>query len=302
MEREVEARALAAARAVAAEHGVACDGAEVLSAGSNVLVHLRPSPVVARVMTGTVVLHDDPERWLRREVGVTEFLAPTGLAVRPSPLIASGPFERDGLWMTFTEFVEGGSIGFEVSGEDGSWSPGGDGRSGEAVAVPAGDGAEWLGRALRELHEALAPYDGDLAGFADLHDDIERLRLALRPSPELSAERIDSLGERLATLRQSVFATSLPVQALHGDASVGNLLRTSGGLIWNDFEDTFLGPVHWDVTGYLMSLKWLRVDEDFVDRTLDAYGGLDREELALFRAAHELYDEIWSAYDAQRRG
>ena len=63
----IEERALAAARAVAAEHGVACEGAEVLSAGSNVLVHLRPSPLVARVMTGTVVLHDDPERWLRRE-------------------------------------------------------------------------------------------------------------------------------------------------------------------------------------------------------------------------------------------
>jgi hypothetical protein len=82
METTIEERSLAAARAVAGEHGVSCEEAEVLSAGSNVLVHLRPSPVVARVMTGTVVLHDDPERWLSREVGVTEFLAPTGLAVR----------------------------------------------------------------------------------------------------------------------------------------------------------------------------------------------------------------------------
>lgn len=201
MEAKIEQRALAAARAVAAEHGVACEGAEVLSAGSNVLVHLRPSSVVARVMTGTVVLHDDPERWLRREVGVTEFLAPTGLAVRPSRLIAPGPFERDGLWMTFTEFVEhGGAVGLKRAGGDG-------GRSDEADGVSADD-AERFGGALRELHDALAPYDGDLAGFADLHGDIDRLRRALRPSPELSAERIDSLGERLGALGETVFATS----------------------------------------------------------------------------------------------
>jgi aminoglycoside phosphotransferase (APT) family kinase protein len=279
-EGELEERALAAAREVAAEHGVACEDAEVLSAGSNVLVHLRPSPVVARVMTGTVVLHDDPERWLRREVGVTEFLAPTGLAVRPSPLIAAGPFERDGMWMTFVELVEG----------RGHYEP-----------LGSGDDAETFGRALRELHEALAPYDGDLAGFADVGRDIERLREALRPSAELSAERIDSLGERLVALRETLFAASLPAQALHGDASIGNLLRTRGGFLWNDFEDTFRGPVQWDVAGYLMSLKWLGVDDAFVDRALDAYGGLDREALASFTAGHELYDEIWAAYDAQRR-
>jgi hypothetical protein len=279
METTIEERALAAARAVAAEHGVACKEAEVLSAGSNVLVHLRPSPVVARVMTGTVVLHDDPERWLRREVGVTQFLAPTGLAVRPSPLIAPGPFERDGLWMTFVELVVG---------------------RGRHEQLGPKDHAERFGRALRELHEALAPYDGDLAGFADLGRDIERLRRALRPSAELSAERIDSLGERLAALRETLFGAPLAVQALHGDASVGNLLRTPGGLLWNDFEDTFRGPVQWDVSGYMISLEWRGADDAFVDRALDAYGGLDRAALAPFTAGHHLYDEIWKAYDAQR--
>ena len=280
METTIEERELAAARAVAGEHGVSCEEAEVLSAGSNVLVHLRPSPVVARVMTGTVVLHDDPERWLRRDVAVTEFLAPTGLAVRPSPLIAPGPIERDGLWMTFVEFVDG---------------------RGHHERLGPGDDAERFGRALRELHDALAPYDGDLAGFADLGRDIERLRRALRPSAELSAERVDSLGERLAVFRESLFAASTPAQALHGDASIGNLLRTPGGLLWNDFEDTFRGPVEWDVSGYLISLEWRGADDAFVDRALDAYGGLDREELAPFTAGHQLYDEIWKAYDAQRR-
>lgn len=279
-ERVEEDRALVAARAVAAAHGVRCEYAEVLSAGSNVLVHLRPSPVVARVMTGTVVLHDEPERWLRREVGVTEFLAPTGLAVRPSPLIAAGPFKHDGLWMTFVELVEG---------------------RGHHEPLGSGDDAERFGGALRELHEALAPYDGDLAGFAHLGRDIDRLRRALRPSAELSAERIDSLGERLEALRETLFAASLPAQAIHGDASVGNLLRIPTGFLWNDFEDTFRGPVQWDVAGYLISLERRGADDAFVERALDAYGGLDRERLSPFTAGHQLYDEIWSAYDAQRR-
>jgi hypothetical protein len=80
-----EQRALNAARAVAAAHGIAGEQAVVVHSGSNVLVHMRPAPIVARVMIGTVVLHDDPRRWLEREVSVLAFLAPSGLAVAPSP-------------------------------------------------------------------------------------------------------------------------------------------------------------------------------------------------------------------------
>ena len=98
--------ALAAAQAVAREHGVACDEAERISAGSNVLVHLKPAPVVARVMTGTAVLHDDAEQWLAREVAVGAFLAErTDLVVPPSDILPPGPHEQDGLWMTLWKFV-----------------------------------------------------------------------------------------------------------------------------------------------------------------------------------------------------
>ncbi|HTX07650.1 MAG TPA: hypothetical protein VME22_03505 [Solirubrobacteraceae bacterium] len=58
----VEHRALTAACTVAAARGLPRSEAAVVYSGSNVLVHLRPSPVIARVMSGTVVLHDDPRR------------------------------------------------------------------------------------------------------------------------------------------------------------------------------------------------------------------------------------------------
>src|SRR3954453_8167520 len=97
---------VAAAQAVAREHGVACEEAVLLAAGSNVLVHLRPAPVVARVMTGTALLHDDVERWLAREVAVGTFVAEqSDLGGPPSDLPPPGPHERDGLWMTLWRFV-----------------------------------------------------------------------------------------------------------------------------------------------------------------------------------------------------
>jgi len=267
-------RALAAACTVARQQGIPCEEAVVAHAGSNVMVHLAPSPVVARVMTGTVALHDDPGRWLSREVAVLEFLAPTGLAIAPSPSVAPGPYEADGLWMTLWARVE-------VEGPT------------------AADDPAWLGRSLRELHEALSGFPGELAGLPDLQRDIERLRLQLRPSATLSAEKIESLGERLEALGDSVFGLSLPAQALHGDATLTNLLSTSDGLVWNDFEDTFRGPIEWDLAGYAMSLEYSGADADSIQRALDAYGWGDRRELDAFTAAHELYDEIWQLYSAR---
>jgi Ser/Thr protein kinase RdoA (MazF antagonist) len=164
------------------------------------------------------------------------------------------------------------------------------------------DGAERLGRTLRDLHDELAAFSGDLPGLVDLRDDVERLHRQLRPTATLSTQKIDSLRERLLSLGDSVFDATLPAQALHGDASLANLLCTTAGrLVWNDFEDTFRGPVHWDVAGYVISLERQGADPAFVASALRAYGWGDARELAPFTAAHDVYDEIWRLYDIQRR-
>jgi Ser/Thr protein kinase RdoA (MazF antagonist) len=239
------------------------------------MVHLRPSPVVARVMTGTVALHGDPQRWLGHEVVVQSFLARAGMAVAPSPSIDPGPYERDGLWMTFWALLD------------------------RPRSADLREGAELLGQALRALHEELCGFSGELPGFRDLRDDIERLRRQLRPRPGVDAERIDALGGRLRALKATVFEAEWPVQALHGDATVYNLLRTPDGLVWSDFEDTFRGPVHWDVIGFAMSLEFSGADAAFVGRMLAAYGWEDERELQPFRQAQEVYDEVWQLYRAQ---
>ena len=221
---------MGAAGAVAAAYGLTQGDAIVIYSRSNVLVHLRPAPVVARVMTGTVALHDDPSRWLKREISVLEFLAAYGLAVARSPLIAPGPHHHDGLWMTFSEWIPAVEPATQL------------------------DDAHRLGRALRDLHDELRPFDGDLGNLGALREDIERLHGQLRPADAREADAISSLRARLDALREVVFESTLPTQALHGDVSLSNLLHTPRGLPWNDFEDTFRGPVHWDLAKRLSDL------------------------------------------------
>ena len=208
----IEERALEAARAVAAAQGLSAEHAAVVYSGSNVLVRLNPAPVVARIMTGTVVLHEDPQRWLAREVSVLNFLAPTALAVRPSSLIAPGPYEHAGLWMTWWEWFE----------------------HQRQTELPTD--AERLGGALRELHRALAGFGGELGNLGDLQLDIERLLGELRPTATLGSAAIDMLRAKLHSFTDEVFASSLPGQPLHGDASLSNLLRVRDGLVWNDLK------------------------------------------------------------------
>lgn len=255
----------------------------VIHSESNVLVHLRPAPVVARVMTGTIVLHDNPQEWLQREVSVLEFLSPSGLAVSPSRLISPGPHCHEGLWMTFVEWI-------------GDVQP-----SPELQPAACLDEARGLGRALKELHDALRPFDGVLGGLRELGEDIERLLGQLRPADAQERDAISSLRERLDMLRTGVFQSSLPTQALHGDVSLRNLLHTPRGRVWNDFEDTFRGPVHWDVASYVGSLRNHGASERFIRGMLEAYGWNDAQELAPFLAAQDVYDEIWRMYDRQRR-
>jgi hypothetical protein len=270
------ARALAAARAVALGHGVACEDAVVVAARSNVLVHLKPAPVIARVMSGTAVLHDDVEKWLAREVAVGAFLGERGLAVPPSDAVAPGPHAHDGLWMTFWKLAE-------------------------HDASPGMPPAEQLGSSLRELHEALADFPDKLGQLSDVRDWLDRLLVLLRPSPRLTAQDRDLLRSRLHEMTPTVFESSLPAQAIHGDASASNLFRTDSGLVWNDFEDVCAGPVHWDIAGLVSEARTCGEGEPYVLEFLHAYGGPQREELTDFMEAHLLYGTIWQAFAAQSR-
>ena len=269
------ARAVAAARDVALAHSVVCQDAVVLAGGSNVVVHLKPAPVVARVMTATAALHLDVETWLAGEVAIGAFLGGQGLGVSPSDAFAIRPYQRDGLWMTFWEYVEHDS----------------------SRALPS---AQELGGSLRELHTALADFAGQLRPLSDVRDWLDQLLTLLHPSPKLTVGDIDSLHSRLHALNPTVFDSALPVQAIHADASLSNLFHTEQGLLWNDFEDVCVGPVHWDVAGLVADTRAAGASETFIADFLHAYGGVQLDELDDFIAADHVFTTVWQASEAQR--
>jgi aminoglycoside/choline kinase family phosphotransferase len=85
-------------------------------------------------------------------------------------------------------------------------------------------------------------------------------------------------------------------QPLHGDASLSNLLSTSAGPRWNDFEDVCCGSTTWDVVGLLDDARE-RHGEAFAVDLLRAYGrDIDPTLVQLVRDTHALYGTLWQRY------
>lgn len=212
-------RALRAAVAVAEESGLRVGRPVVLRDATNLLVHLTPAPVVARVATGTGMVREG-DAWLAREVAVAGHLSRVGApVVAPSTELPPGPHHHDGLVLSFWEHVE---------------------------ELDAPLDADAAGRGLRHCHEALADYDGDLPRLAVL-DEAERIVERLNADNFLDDEDARQLRGLARVVRTSVEGWELPEQPVHGDAHLGNVITTTRGPLWNDWEDTFRGPVAWDL-------------------------------------------------------
>lgn len=261
------AAAVAAARATAADAGLRSTDPRVLADGVNVVVHLAPAPVVARVATVTADLRPDAAVPFGREVALAGALAAAGAAVvPPSDLVPPGPHVRDGLVLSFWRHVG---------------------------VRPERPGPAEVARELTALHEHLAavpPPDGDpldrplqdLAAFAAAGDRWGA-----------TGAQVDRLRERLAALRPRLAGE---VGALHGDAHPGNLLATAGGWRWTDLEDACPGPRAWD-------LACLRLTTRLDGRAaLDAVPGSPGDpELAPWLELRRMHAAVWTAVLAAHR-
>lgn len=101
-------RAVRAAVALARAYGLEVERPRVLGDLSNVLVHLAPAAVIARVATSTAAARPDGARaWLARDVELAAFLAARGAAVvPPADELPPGPHDQDGLVLSFWRLVE----------------------------------------------------------------------------------------------------------------------------------------------------------------------------------------------------
>ncbi|MFI7464171.1 aminoglycoside phosphotransferase family protein [Nonomuraea sp. NPDC049646] len=257
--------AVAAAVAVAEEHGVTVREPVVLKDSYNLRIHLRPAPVVARVPTVTALARLRPEEAMRRELAVVSFLHERGApVVPPSDLLPARVHERGGALVSYWRHVE---------------------HDGSRPVTP-----EVFGRALRELHEALRGYPGELPRLGPVLDEPAHLLRVL------SADLEPAVSARLAQARAGL-AARLPVggQAVHGDAHPGNLLVTPAGLLWNDFEETTYGPVGWDLACLLGTV---RLDGRAAVRAYGADPG--DPDLAVFAEARALQAVLWTLVRARR--
>src|SRR3954469_21675120 len=209
------AAALDAAVAVARAHGLRVDEPAILKDGSNVLVHLRPAPVVARVPAVTARFrHGDA--WLAREVAVAGFLHDAGLpVVPPSHALPPGPHAHNGHVMTFWEYAE---------------------------PLEGRRGAREAGRRLRLCHDALRSYPGELPRHALLEE--ARALIDLLDLPARETKRLRVAGARA---RERLDELDPELQPVHGDGDLRNVIFTERGPLWNDWEDACLAPVAWDL-------------------------------------------------------
>jgi Phosphotransferase enzyme family len=119
---------------VAREHGLHTSDPLVLRDLTNLIVHLRPAPVVARVQLTLGALRG--RAWAETEIDAALFLARAGAPIAPPARdVDPGPHEVDGMLVTFWQHVDH------------------DPARADAVAA---------GRSLRELHDAFAAYEGEL--------------------------------------------------------------------------------------------------------------------------------------------
>lgn len=207
-----------AALSVARRFGLDAESARVLHDGSNVIVALDPLPLVARVAALTARVRTRPAEALGRDQALAGWLHSQGVpVVPPSDLLPPGPHEQTGYGITFWQPVE-------VSG---------------TVTDP-----DLTARALFDLHLKLAHYDGALTGSQPLISDALRGLALAHEAGLVSREDGSRLEAAGLGFEHEVPRGTFP---LHGDAHPGNLLATPGGAVWTDFEDTWRGPLEWDL-------------------------------------------------------
>lgn len=264
-------RAVATCIEIAASYGIDASEARVLRDVTNVVVHLAPAPVIARVSTtlGPVRGAQSLDNELRFAAHALRSGAPV---VPPTDVLPAGPHSRDGFLVSFWRLVD--------------HDPG---RALDQAAV---------GRALRALHDAMTDLTVDLPAF-DRLDEVEALLEGMTPGEIGSPPELGSIRRALPVARGRLSQSSLVSRPIHGDAHFGNILRTVEGPLWADLENVCAGPVEYD----LACLVWReRVHgHPAAGAALASYGPYDPDLIEALLPALGVFLTVWAIVIARRR-
>jgi hypothetical protein len=249
---------VADAVAIARRLGLAVDEPVVLKDSLNLLVWLRPSPVVARIHARTALVR--APQAAADSLALARFLADAGLPVSPpADDVDPGPHVgATGRPMTLWRLLD--------------------------VDETPADPAE-AGRTLRALHEAMASHEGLLRHVGPL-EEIRRLAELLTPWRPAEAARI-------LAVREALVVPDLPVQPLHGDAHLGNVVVADGRVRWLDWEESWRGPLAWDLACLVHRHVTFGGGGDEIVLAVDGYGTYDADAVDAWMPAYALWAAAW---------
>ncbi len=229
-----------AAVAVANRYGVVPDRCQILQAGHTLVVRLTET-LVARVVTDI----DGPRQgldWFKRETAVAAHLTRHHAPVIPlHPDLPATAHQHEGYAMNFWQFV---------------------------TAIEEKPEPREIGSTLYQCHEILRHFPEPLPSLAILHETLAILETSVEKS-YFDAATVELLKRHL--LQSIDVLAPLPAQPLHGDAHLGNLMMTTQGMLWTDWEDAFSGPVEWDLASIIWNAKLLDNDQVLVRVILESY-------------------------------
>ena len=209
------AHAVRAATEIAAAFGVYSDAPVVLKDSNNTVVHLAPSPVVAKVATST--LRGRHASSLAHELSVALHLAAAcAPVVPPSGEIPPDVYRARGLEVTFWQHCPG-----EVR---------------DRIDRPE------LVAALEDFHAAFADYRGELKPFTDKYEECRALLDGERLSPELSEADRRLLRQVYEHLRAELGASDYECVPAHEEVHGGNVLWVGSKPLLIDFESCCRAP------------------------------------------------------------
>lgn len=198
----------------------------VLSDRGNLILHLAPHPVVARI--STVLSKQDANlaySTLNRELHVAKHLKAAGVPVLlPAGPLGSKPYSVNGTWMTFWNYE----------------------RPTELPNPTPSEGVQLV----NALSNAMRPFSGELPVLGVWE---RTCKSATRLNKQVDF-RIKRLLNVFQEVNEQMRSKEMVLVPCHGDAHRRNLLPSPNGWLWQDFEDVSLMPIHWDMASYVGNL------------------------------------------------
>jgi hypothetical protein len=235
MEAAEARRAVAAAMSTASELDLVVDDAIVLNDSNRLVIRLTPCDVVARVAPLTHFASAELEVELVRQLAQTDSPV-AALEARVEPRV----FVQDGFKIAMWAYVE----------------------PVKSRTLPPAEYAQ----ALARLHAGLRRIEVTTAHFTDRVAATRRDVASRDVTPDLADTDRALLADTLRDLGRSIVDRRAPEQLLHGEPHSGNILDTTNGPLFIDFENTARGPVEYDLAWVPgeVSRRYPGADQDLV--------------------------------------